>query len=195
MRPHKFLKCLAAALLLLICFLALRSQASSPAAAQSGPANQMYFPYIAKFPTLTPTNTPLPTATPDCPSHNGTFELELYDLINAERNKVGLAPLTPHYSLELSAGEHSDDMAVNNFMDHTGSDGSTACQRVVAAGYPNSWCAEIIMQANSPEAAMDWWMNEPLHKAMILGNFHDFGAGYAKCPGRSGRFTVDFGHR
>jgi uncharacterized protein YkwD len=42
---------------------------------------------------------------------------------------------------------------------------------------------------------MDWWMNEPLHRDMILGNFNDFGAGYARCDGDSGYFTVDFGHR
>jgi uncharacterized protein YkwD len=196
MRLHRFLKWLIGLVIVILAVVVLRSWTPGPAAAQSGAAVQVYFPLIARYPTPTPTKTPVPTPTSSCPSHYGSYELELYDMINEERANAGLSPLAPHYSLETSAGEHSDDMAVNHFLSHTGSDGSTACQRVVAAGYLSSWCAEIIMYANSPQAAMDWWMNEPLHRDMILGPFNDFGAGYAKCAGDyAGYFTVDFGHR
>jgi len=117
----------------------------------------------------------------------------LYVLINNERAKVGLKPLVVNYPLEISSGEHSDDMAINHFMDHTGSDGSTFWIRAQRAGYTGHWGGEIIMGGSSPQAAVDWWMSDAPHKAMILGDLNDFGAGYSHCS--SNYFTVDFGHR
>jgi uncharacterized protein YkwD len=117
----------------------------------------------------------------------------LYVLINNERANVFLAPLTANNALEISAGLHSDDMAVNHFMSHIGSDGSTFWERAVRAGYTGHWGGEIIMGGRSPEAAVAWWMNDAPHRDMILGDLNDFGAGYAYCSGNY--FTVDFGHR
>jgi uncharacterized protein YkwD len=117
----------------------------------------------------------------------------LYDLINNERANVGLGPLTVNYPLETSSGIHSDDMAVNHFMSHTGSDGSTFWQRALSAGYTGHWGGEIIMGGDSPEAAVAWWMSDGPHRDMILGDLNDFGAGFSHCS--SNYFTVDFGHR
>ena len=154
-------------------------------------------PPATQTPTPTATPTPTPTSTPN-PSgctltYNGAFEQQLYSLINDERAKAGLEPLTPNGPLEVSAGLHSEDMAVNHFIDHTGSDGSTFWERAQRAGYTGRWGGEIIMMAASPEAAMDWWMNDAPHRAMILGDLDDFGAGYAHCS--DSYYTVDFGHR
>jgi len=146
---------------------------------------------VPPVPTATPRLTPVPSG---CTlTHNGAFEQQLYVLINNERANVGLAPLTINGALEISAGLHSDDMAVNHFMSHTGSDGSTFWERAVRAGYTGRWGGEIIMGGRSPEAAVDWWMNDAPHRDMILGDLNDFGAGYAYCSGNY--FTVDFGHR
>ena len=119
----------------------------------------------------------------------------MYDLINNERAKADLAPLTVNGALENSAGLHSDDMAVNHFMSHTGSDGSTFWERAIQAGYTGHWGGEIIYGGgnSSPEQAVAWWMTDGPHRDMILGDLDDFGAGYAYCSG--GYFTVDFGHR
>jgi uncharacterized protein YkwD len=87
-------------------------------------------------------------------------------------------------------------MAINHFMAHTGSDGSTFWDRAMRAGYTGHWGGEIIYGGygvGSPEAAVNWWMNDAPHKAMIVGDLNDFGAGYSYCSG--GYFTVDFGHR
>lgn len=129
-------------------------------------------------------------------TYNGAFESQLYILINNERANAGLGPLTPNGPLEISSGLHSEDMAINNFMSHTGSDGSTFWERAVRAGYTGRWGGEIIYGGSgnaSPETAVTWWMNDAPHRDMILGDLNDFGAGYAHCYG--GYFTVDFGHR
>jgi uncharacterized protein YkwD len=168
---------------------------------------KIYLPLVIKStpppstqtPTPTATSTPTPTRTftpvsTGCTlTHNGAFEQQLYVLINNERANAGLAPLTPNNALEISAGYHSDDMAVNHFMSHIGSDGSTFWERAVRAGYTGHWGGEIIMGGSSPESAVTWWMNDAPHRAMILGDLNDFGAGYAHCSGNY--FTVDFGHR
>jgi uncharacterized protein YkwD len=163
----------------------------------SAPPPSTPTPTPTPTPTATYTPTPTPTLTP-VPSgctltHNGAFEQQLYDLINNERANARLEPLSIDGALEISAGIHSDDMAVNHFMDHTGSDGSTFWQRAVRAGYTGRWGGEIIMGGSSPQSAVTWWMNDAPHREMILGDLDDFGAGYAHCSGND--FTVDFGHR
>lgn len=133
--------------------------------------------------------------------HNGAFENQLLTLINNQGALVGLGTLTDSYPLESSAGIHNDDQATNNFRSHTGSDGYTYWQREVAAGYTGSWCDEITYAGsgcyNNPDSTVTWWMNDSPHKAIILADYNDFGAGYTYCPTSTygGFFTFDFGHK
>ncbi len=156
----------------------------------SGGSLQVYLPLIRRDPTPVP---------PNCLRHHGEYELQMYDLINHERTSRGLAPLIPTGALETSAGWHSDDMALNHFISHTGSDGSTVLSRTHAAGWTTNWIAEVIMYSNSPQGAVDWWMSEGpggAHYDTILGNLTHFGVGYAYCEGDwGGYYTVDFGHQ
>lgn len=64
-----------------------------------------------------------------------TFEKEIFDAINAERETEGVAPLVFQLNMQWAARRHADDMASNNFVSHTGSDDSTHTERVVEAGY------------------------------------------------------------
>jgi uncharacterized protein YkwD len=66
-------------------------------------------------------------------------EAEFFDLVNAYRIQNGVPPLlgvSP--TLQDAATEHAHDMAVNDFMDHTGSDGRGPAERAHDAGYPES---------------------------------------------------------
>jgi len=132
---------------------------------------------------------------------NDAYESQVITLINNERVNAGLSPLQENSSLKTSSRNHSLDMAINSFISHTGSDGSSYWTRAVAAGYTGRWGGEIIYSGsgvyNTPENAVKWWMNDPPHKAVILGNYNDFGSGYAYCSTGTYRayFTVDFGHR
>jgi uncharacterized protein YkwD len=158
---------------------------------------------FTKTTTFTPSSTFTDTPVqPVCVLiYNGTFEAQLLTLINQERTKAGLLPLTNSYPLEISSGLHSADQAQHDFLSHTGSDGSTYWEREVRAGYTGRWGGEIIYAGsgayNNPESAVKWWMNDPPHKAIILADYQDFGAGYAYCPSDTygAFFTVDFGHR
>ena len=144
---------------------------------------------------------PSPTGNGCVPVYNSAFESQTLVLINNERSNAGLAPLVDSYALDTSAGIHSLDQSVNNFLSHTGSDGSSYWDREVRAGYTGSWGGEIIYAGSgthtSPASAVNWWMNDAPHRAVILADYNDFGAGYVYCSNNSygAFFTVDFGHR
>jgi uncharacterized protein YkwD len=57
-----------------------------------------------------------------CPS---SFEDQVLDLVNVERAKKKLAPLSHDERLLEAARRHSTDMADGNFLDHTGPTSST----------------------------------------------------------------------
>lgn len=109
-------------------------------------------------------------------------DLERYmlGLINADRAAAGLAPLTLELNLNTSAQAHSDWMVETDTFDHTGVNGSTATQRMVAAGMDLSgtWrTAENIaaVSVQTPSGLYDEvdrlhanLMNSPGHRANLM---------------------------
>jgi uncharacterized protein YkwD len=185
------------------------NSAVPPTATIDGSQPTATFTPVVVQPTATFTQTViLPTATstktPDLSGcsiqHDGNIEIQLLLLVNTERAKAGLVQLVANSPLEISAGWQSDDMAIHTFLSHTGSDGSSFWDRAVRAGYTGHYGGEIIYYGWGPnttaDTALTWWMNSSPHRAMILGDLNDFGAGYAYCPANQYHYyTVDFGHR
>jgi uncharacterized protein YkwD len=97
-----------------------------------------------------------------------------------------------------SARAHSTDMAANNFVNHTGSDGSTPWQRMQLAGYGGHWGGENIYGGynTTPDQAFSWWLGSTPHLNNILGIYYrDVGVGYAYCSTGTYRntYTINFG--
>ncbi|KAG2889079.1 hypothetical protein PC117_g24770, partial [Phytophthora cactorum] len=116
--------------------------------------------------------------------------------VNAQRAAQGLPALCMNAKLMAASMRHSTDMAVNNFMSHTGSDGSTMSMRVTAAGYKWTRVAENVAAGQSSVAAvMTSWMNSPGHRANILGDYTMFGTAYAYNIGSTYKhyWTQNFG--
>lgn len=91
------------------------------------------------------------------------------DLINAQRQTRGLAALRVNTKLNQAAVNHSLDMARNNFMSHSGSNGSTLGQRVTASGYAWGFVAENVAAGyDTPEEVVAAWMESSGHRANIL---------------------------
>jgi uncharacterized protein YkwD len=129
---------------------------------------------------------------------NAAFEAEILSLINEERAKEGISPLTRNDKLDIAAQRHSNDMACNNFMSHTGSDGSSPWDRMNQAGYDWIRAAENIAAGQStPESVVAAWMNSTQgHRETILDpNLEDIGIAYAyKSSTSYGHYwTTDFG--
>ena len=130
-------------------------------------------------------------------SENAGYVNELVNLINNARRSAGLSALTVNAQLTAAAQGHSLDMACNNFLGHTGSDGSNIGQRIVAAGYSPSGYVEIIA-IGTPQDAMNQWQNDAGHWAAVLNaGLTEIGIGYAYYAQSDygGYFAVDMGSR
>ncbi|NEP07952.1 MAG: CAP domain-containing protein, partial [Okeania sp. SIO4D6] len=72
------------------------------------------------------------------------------------------------------------NMALQDFFDHTGLDGSSAGDRIETTGYDfSAWAENIAVGYLTPEAVVEGWMNSPGHRANILDpNLQEIGVGY-----------------
>jgi len=143
-------------------------------------------------------NGTIPHSSSDCSaSENAGYVNELLNLINNARLGAGLPALSINAQLASAAQGHSYDMACNNFLGHTGSDGSDIGHRILAAGYSPGGYVEIIA-IGAPQDAMTQWQNDAEHWAAVLNaGLTEIGIGYAYYAQSDygGYFTVDIGAR
>lgn len=126
-------------------------------------------------------------------SENGGYINELLALINAARADAGVPAVALNSQLSAAAQAHSLDMACNNFNSHTGSDGSSIGQRILASGYTPSYYVEILA-FGAPQDAIAQWNAEASHRlAMIDPKATEIGIGYVYSANSDfgGYFTVD----
>ncbi len=131
---------------------------------------------------------------------NPDFVSQTLTLINAARTANALPALTINDKLKVAAQSHSEDMACNSFLSHNGWNGSTPASRTAASGYAASVTLENIyaqppQYGGDPQAAVDWWMSDPIHRAAILdAQVTEMGIGYAYYSRNElgGYFAVDF---
>ncbi len=84
--------------------------------------------------------------------------------VNAVRAGVEHAPLSYSDTLERVAQAHANDMAVNTFFSHTGSDGLQIADRARRGGYNFCFVAENIAKGQpTVDAALDAWRESPGH--------------------------------
>ncbi len=129
---------------------------------------------------------------------SGSYPSEVVNLINQARQAAGLPALNVDSRLAAAAQDHSIDMACYSLLSHTGSDGSSIGQRIAAAGYPGSFYEEMIYGGTGayPQTAFDWWMNDPIHHAVIFDTrITDIGVGFAfvQDSAYGDYYTVDVG--
>ena len=116
---------------------------------------------------------------------NAEFVSQLQKLINDERAKAGLPALTVDAKLTAAAKAHATDMLCNNYLSHSGQNGSTPQSRAEAAGFKGSLLLEDLYALHpsyggNPQSAFTWWMSQPDSKADLLNaNTTVFGIAYA----------------
>ena len=101
---------------------------------------------------------------------------EILELVNAERKKVGVAPLVMHDSLNKSAQLKADDMWNRDYRSHFLPEDPKATLTLEMASYVEPYCessgenfvAGYKDGKMTSAIAMDWWLNSPPHKAAIL---------------------------
>lgn len=120
---------------------------------------------------------------------------QLVELINAERVQRGCPPLTVSPLLQTAAENHSQDMALNDFYDFDGSDGSTLLEQLAAVGY-NAQGGGMRIAAgdhrNTPESALQGCTNNGVDTFLVecgdewWQQSEDIGAGYYYLPNDTG---------
>ena len=94
---------------------------------------------------------------------------QLVNLVNAERRAAGLGAVRPSARLAQVAHAHACDNAAHSSYSHVGSDGAQLGQRLTRGGYHMRLAAENTGWGfDTPERAMNFWMNSPHHRANIL---------------------------
>ncbi|MFI6447145.1 sigma-70 family RNA polymerase sigma factor [Kitasatospora sp. NPDC050543] len=152
-------------------------------------------PEAPASPTATPTPTPTPTPSATPTRETPTPERQLMDLINAERAKVGCAPLRIDPRLHTAAQKQSEDMVARNFYDHTNPDGVRPDGRITAAGYRwSAWGENLDRGPSSPAVVLKQWMDNGIHQTNMLDcAYRDAGVGVAP-QGQNGlAWTLDLG--
>lgn len=109
------------------------------------------------------------------------FEQEVIRLVNVERTKYGLKPLTENWELSRVARYKSNDMVTNRYFSHTSPTYGSPFTMMKNFGLKFSTAGEnIAMGQRSADEVMNGWMNSSGHRQNILNaNFTQMGVGYA----------------
>jgi len=135
----------------------------------------------------TPTANPAPAPAPAPADQNAgagqtQFEQQVVEIVNKERAKAGLQPLSINNELANMAMVKAQDLHNNNYFDHNSPTYGSPFDMMRQFGITYNFAGENIAKGQtSPTQVMNDWMNSPGHKANILKNsFTQIGVAYYK---------------
>lgn len=107
-----------------------------------------------------------------------TYEEQVVQLVNIEREKAGLSPLTLDKTMQSAALVRAKETEVS--FSHTRPNGSSFSTALTEAGVSYKGSGENIAYGQkTPEAVVTGWMNSSGHRANILNSkFTKIGVGY-----------------
>ena len=129
-------------------------------------------------------------------------------LVNAERSKRGLRPVSRDADLGQAARKHARDMVRRGYFSHVTPGGSTLGDRLRSAGYGRGqgWRAGEALgwgtgSLATPNALVDEWLDSPPHRRILLDSgYRELGVGIAAGEPRDAQsslpgatYTLDFG--
>ncbi|HHZ02494.1 MAG TPA: hypothetical protein GX396_06105 [Tissierellia bacterium] len=133
----------------------------------------------------TPVDENITTTTEDtnrtaAPTSVSNYEQRVAELVNVERQKNGLAPLTLDSAISNVARMKSKDMSDNNYFAHQSPTYGSAGDMLTQFGIRwSAWGENIASGQRTPEEVVNAWMNSEGHRANILSpNFSKIGVGY-----------------
>ena len=135
-----------------------------------------------------------------------TMEDEVLALVNDLRSRgancggstmAPVPPLSMNAALRSAARHHSQDMADNDYFDHTSLDGRSPWDRMAQAGYDGMPVGENIAAGSATaEATFQQWQNSPGHcMNMMSQNANEIGIGVAFGGSWGAYWTQTFGAR
>ena len=138
---------------------------------------------ISSNPQITNPNMIYPGQKLTVPTMQGikSLESQVVKLVNVERAKQGLQPLTENWQLSRVARYKSADMATKNYFSHTSPTYGSPFKMMESFGIKYSSAGENIAYGQkTPEQVMTAWMNSPGHRSNIMSpSYSQIGVGYA----------------
>ena len=131
------------------------------------------YAYIAVTPPTEPDNGQIQQVKSKYEDGPPTAE-DLLELVNAEREKVGVAPLKIDANVQKSAQLKADDMAKNNYFDHVDANGKHGYEYI--KDHAPNLCKQVsenitdntVAEDNYSQMSFYSWKSSPPHyKAMI----------------------------
>jgi uncharacterized protein YkwD len=119
-------------------------------------------------------------------------------LVNAERDKRGLRPVSRDADLSQAARKHARDMVRRGYFSHITPAGSTLGDRLRSAGYGRGqgWRAGEALgwgtgSLATPNALVDAWLDSPPHRHILLdAGYRELGVGIASGEPRDEQSSV-----
>ena len=113
-------------------------------------------------------------------AQSGSYAQQVLDLVNNERAKYSLSPLTLSSSVSRVAQAKAEDMKANSYFSHTSPTYGSPFDMLKQFGISYSTAGENIAKGQkTPQAVVNAWMNSEGHRANILNkNFKQLGVGY-----------------
>lgn len=136
------------------------------------PADQTANPQQSANPQL--------TSTPQQSDNSSQSVQQVLDLVNQERTKEGLNPLSLNSDLSKMALAKAKDMYDNDYFDHQSPTYGSPFDMMKSFGITYNTAGENIAEGQTTaEEVMNQWMNSPDHRANILdSSFAEIGIGF-----------------
>ena len=110
-------------------------------------------------------------------------------LINDYRVSIGLNSLEKINHISHKSEEHDNYMITNNVVNHD--DFVARSENIISVLGAKTVGENIAYNYNSPQAALDAWLNSPGHKQNIEGNFTHFGISIRENPSNGKKYYTN----
>jgi uncharacterized YkwD family protein len=130
---------------------------------------------------VVPTPTPVQPTQPDqATGAESSYANQVISLVNQERAKAGLQPVTSDAALTRMALDKAKDMYNNNYFDHTSPTFGSPFDMMKSYNITYRYAGENIAKGQrTPQEVMTAWMNSAGHRQNILSpNFTKIGVAY-----------------
>jgi uncharacterized protein YkwD len=116
-------------------------------------------------------------------------ELETMDLINKYRVSNGLNALEKINYISVKSQEHNNYMITNDIVSHD--DFVARSEDIIKVLGVKKVGENIAYNYNTPQAALNAWINSPEHKKNILGDYTNFGISITQNPANGKKYYTN----
>jgi uncharacterized protein YkwD len=123
-----------------------------------------------------PAPPPPPSAAPPAASSDvwtdASFTRDVWNAVNARRAQQGLSAVSAEGRLSTAAHNYAVLISEDRWFSHTGPDGSSFVDRIVAAGFPFTVKVGEVLAMGSdgwpPDGVVQAWIDSPPHRQQLL---------------------------